>query len=123
MKLIIALLFFVSSICHANPMKLTYQENYPGQKNTYTFMLKTHCKTSFPLRVKKFESEEMFSDTITGTPQPVRVIHLYATTYGQECNKRKAGSVSKTIEIPPDEKRMTHIYITSDEKVAVRSEQ
>lgn len=120
---ILCFMMLVSLIASAGlgTMSFSYEENYPGTKHWYSFSLNEYCLNPAPLRVRTFESEKKYTDTGSLEKTSVRIIHIYARVQRGKCEAIKKTLVEERIEIPVDEKRMTHVYVTYDADIQVKS--
>lgn len=95
-----------------------YFENIPNHKQRIVFTLKKACDVGFnlsPFAVQDFYSEHRYYST------NVRIVHLYGH-YNRSCKHFSGNNFEQTFVIPPA-KESTHVYVTTDANVEVRSEQ
>ncbi|MGZ3727619.1 MAG: hypothetical protein ACXWP1_09860 [Bdellovibrionota bacterium] len=99
-----------------------YFENVPGRDQTIVFTVNKVCETGFnkaPFRIQNFFSEKKLPASDGGEKQAVRIVHLYAR-YNETCKLAATEKFEQTFKVPRSSK-MTHLYITTDPDVEVRS--
>lgn len=96
---------------------LNYQENYRKSAHWYEFTTSSFCKNSVkPITVKSF-----FSEIKTLGNKSVRVVHVYADLDNKNCKEKVDEVLVEKLIIPIDQKRTTHVYVTYDSDLAVKS--
>ncbi|MCM2321960.1 MAG: hypothetical protein NDJ90_01725 [Oligoflexia bacterium] len=95
---------------------LSYQENYPKSGHWYEFSIDSQCKGyADAISLHDFVSEKKYEG------KSVRVIHIYASANNKNCKEKVTESRSRRFKIPIDPKRMTHVYVTYDADISLKS--
>ncbi len=114
--LVIALFRAELAAATASNHILSYQENYPKSPHWYEFSINSYCKEHVePISVKDFVSEKVYAG------KEVRIIHIYVAANNKNCNEHAHETRSQKFTIPIDPKRMTHVYVTYDGDLTLRS--
>jgi hypothetical protein len=104
-----------------------YIENVPNNNQTIVFTLHKACEDlsglkPAPFSIQPFYSEEKYPVNLHDKSikqHVVKIVHLYAR-YNHTCKQVAVDKFEQKIQIPRSNK-MTHIYITVDPDVEVRT--
>jgi hypothetical protein len=103
------------------PAKTFYLEMAPGETKSLKFeTLSEKFLCEDRLDLKAFQSTTTYPSNETAKATEVKVINIYANKLLTGCLKKGKGKKLSTQYETPKSKNMIHIYITTDEDIAVK---
>jgi hypothetical protein len=100
------------------PSKLFYFEILPSQGLTLEFSSGHACTDS--VRFDRFESFQEVRSEVTHEMTKIRIIHLYAHP-SPACLTAPAGLSQMALNLGKDSKIPTHVYLTADASLSLRT--